>query len=435
MRINIGESKQTNLELKKHVGAIHSSSKLTLIQRKVANALLYNAYDSLLTQERHSIHIRVLCDLIGYDSKDYKAVKNSLIALISTVIQWNIIDKNKAKPEQENIWNASSIIADASIEGPICSYSYSHNMRRLLYHPEVYGRINMRVQARFKSTYGLALYENCIRYQGIGQTQMFDLGTFRLLMGIEKEEYPVFRDLKRRVIDKAVNEINSYSPIFVKVKFKKQGRVVTALQFLIEQQLKALEIVENKNFESLPQTLGLRLQKDFGFSKTKAEEVIKIYGEDYILNKITLIESSISFQAGKIINLTRYLEHALKKDYQLPKSSMERMHDIKKALEQDLKEKKIKAQFLERYKRFQAQKILELFNTRNNNEKIKIEREFEKYIHNNVYYNTYLKDGLQNILVADKFCAFIKINNPQFLNSIISFEEFCSLEENSNPRL
>ena len=33
------------LELKKHVAVIHSNSKISLLQRKISNALLFHAYD------------------------------------------------------------------------------------------------------------------------------------------------------------------------------------------------------------------------------------------------------------------------------------------------------------------------------------------------------------------------------------------------------
>jgi hypothetical protein len=152
---------EKTLELKKHVAAIHSSNKLSLVQRKIANALLFNAYDELLAKEEHQINVRTLCNLIGYDSNDYKTIKKALINLLSTVIEWNLVDGSRL--DAEGIWNASSIIADASIDGAVCTYSYSNKMKKLLYSPELYGRLNMVVQAKFQSTYGLALYENCIK--------------------------------------------------------------------------------------------------------------------------------------------------------------------------------------------------------------------------------------------------------------------------------
>jgi plasmid replication initiation protein len=338
------------------------------------------------------------------------------------------VDKNKE--EKEGVWNASSIIADASIDGPVCSYSYSQNMRQLLYHPEVYGRLNMSVQAKFKSTYGLALYENCIRYQGITQTQWFDLTTFRLLMGVEKGEYPIFRDFKRRVVDKAVSEVNAYSPIFIKVKFKKQGRVVVALQFLIEHQQKALSNISDPLNDNYPKRLSNRLQEDFGFSSIQTAKVIKTYGEEYILSKITLVENSESFRAGKIINLAKYLEHALEKDYQPPKSSMERLRVLKQQKERNAKLQDAKKHRLEKYRRFQDKEILRIYHSEISvEEKTSIEKSFAEYIQANIYYDVYLKEGISNALVADKFCFFIRSYNQQFLSKIISFESFCVLEE------
>lgn len=207
-------AQKTSLELKKHVALIHSTNKLSLLERKIANALLYNAYESLLTQNEHYIHIPSLCKLIGYNSKDYKTIKQSLLSLISTVLEWNLIDKEKT--EENSVWLASAILSDAKIEGPICTYSYSNRMRELCYYPEFYGRLNMHVLSRFKSTYGLALYENCIRYQNINQTPWFNLPIYRKLMGVEDGVYETFRDLNRRVIKPSVSEVNHHATIHVK---------------------------------------------------------------------------------------------------------------------------------------------------------------------------------------------------------------------------
>src|SRR6187401_1529078 len=93
------------LELKKHVATIHSSNKLSLLQRKIANALLFNAYDDLLNKEEHVIHIMTLCNLIGYDSNDHKTIKKALVNLLATVIEWNLVDGNKLNVD--GVWNAS----------------------------------------------------------------------------------------------------------------------------------------------------------------------------------------------------------------------------------------------------------------------------------------------------------------------------------------
>ena len=50
--------------LKKHVAAIHIGSDLTLVERKMANVLLLNAYEELLTTRTHSIPIPLMCAML-----------------------------------------------------------------------------------------------------------------------------------------------------------------------------------------------------------------------------------------------------------------------------------------------------------------------------------------------------------------------------------
>jgi hypothetical protein len=51
--------------VKKNVAAIHVSGKLTLLQRKLSNVLLLNAYDTLIHRTSHAIDVRTLCAMIG----------------------------------------------------------------------------------------------------------------------------------------------------------------------------------------------------------------------------------------------------------------------------------------------------------------------------------------------------------------------------------
>lgn len=417
----ISEAPKT-LELKKHVAAIHSSNKLSLVQRKIANALLFNAYDELLVKEEHQIHIRGLCNLIGYDSNDYKTIKKALINLLSTVIEWNLVDGNKL--DTEGVWNASSIIADASIEGAICTYSYSNKMKKLLYSPELYGRLNMVVQAKFQSTYGLALYENCIRYQNIEQTPWFDIAQFRKLMGIEEGKYSVFRDFKRRVLDKAIEEVNRYSPLHVSVKLQKHGRHVKAIQFLIK---KGKELQTEVKKQSLP--LSQQLRERFGFSKTQVEEVLTNYDEKYILEKISLVENSSSFAQGKINNVAKYLLSALNDDYQPPKSSREIFQLELQVTNPKAKKQEEKLQ--KEYKRYQEKRLIEIFQALPKVKKRKTLTEFETFLGKSLYFDIYVRDGLQNVLILDQLCEFIRVKKPEVLSKVKSFSDFVNSKEES----
>lgn len=407
------------LVLKKHVAAIHSDNRLTLLQRKIANALLFNAYQDLMEKEEHTIHIPTLCNLIGYDSNDHKTIKKALVNLLSTVIQWNLVDGNKI--DNEGVWNASSIIADASIDGAICTYSYSNKMKKLLHQPELYGRVNMLVQAKFRSSYGLALYENCIRYQNIQQTPWFELEQFRKLMGVEELKYKIFRDFKSRVIDKAVAEVNNYSPITITPQFRKHNRQVIAVQFLISQ----TKELENPAISSSEPTMTLSemLKEKFGLSKTQIEDVMAAYEAHYIFEKMTIVESSPSFMNDKISNLAKYFLTALKEDYQPLKRGKKTLPSVQMDKFEKEKQKNVEQNRVGQYQRYQNKLLLKNFHALPQAKIDTLLNEFSKNLEG-LYEVLYQREGLSNIMVQDQLCIFIKLRHSYLLESIPGYEEF-----------
>lgn len=403
MKKETGILEHSSHELKKHVAMIHSNSNISLLQRKISNALLFHAYENLNTQDEHEIHISALTRLIGYDSHDHKRVKQSLMDLLATVVEWNIVDGNKI--DKEGVWNASSIIADVSIDGSTCTYSYSNKMRKLLYHPSVYGRLNMQVQAKFQSSYGLALYENCNRYQDIGQTPWFELEKFRKLMGVDSDKYKIFRDFKVRVLSKSVEEVNKYSALMVEPKLKKQNRQVVAIQFLIKRR----EIVDAEMVStSSPEALDNILKQRYGLSQKQINEVVSKFEEKYIKEKIVLVESSTSFVKGTIKNMGKYLLCALTDDYQPVKNS---------AINRE-KKQKASSDTTEQYYRYARNIALTELETLDKVNKDQYLSAFEKYMEKNIYKQFYRKEGLKNILVQDQFVKFILSSQNEISKNI-----------------
>ena len=408
------------VELKKHVAVIHSSNRLTLLQRKIANALLFNAYRELQAKDEHTIHISKLCDIIGYDSNDHKSIKIALVNLISTVLEWNLVDGERL--DSEKVWNASSIIAGASIDGAVCIYSYSSQMRKLLYRPNMYGRLDMLVQARFQSTYGLALYENCNRFQDIGQTPWFTLAKFRKLMGVEEGKYKIFRDFKTRVLDKAVEEVNKYSPLEISHQLRKQNRQVVSIQFLIKRSKLSIS-VNVESGVSKDDDFADILKLQFGLSAKQIKEVLTKYDEEYIREKIGLVLSSSSFKNGKVKNLTRYLLSALRDDYQLSKSSASHASQLKSSTDN-----KSDIELQTKFRRFQEAQIFYLFNELAERKKTNLINKFEKFLVG-MYQQLYMREGLKNILIQEQLCSFLKKSNHELLNQLPSYQQWLKAKE------
>lgn len=356
------EKKTDGHELKKHAATIHCSNTLSLLQRKISNALLYHAYKELLQKEEHEITIRELCKLIAYNGNNHSAIKDALKGLLSTVIEWNVISDVTGMED----WTASSILASVSLKGPTCLYAYSPRMKQLLHSPAMFGKINLFIQSRFKSSYGLALYENCIRYRGLGFTKWFGIDMFRKLMGVPPEKYSVFRDFKRRVLDKSIEEVNTYSDLIVVPEVWREGKQVVKVRFSMKDRARKTRLgakVAEKT-ECAEDDLLIRMTRDYGLQPEQARQVIGEHEREFILEKMGVIELSHNFQQGKVNNLAAYLLSALKHDYQVPKTSQMKLAEQRVdtiQLESDIKKWQIMTKKIRKAYLFYREQIIDQF--------------------------------------------------------------------------
>lgn len=272
--------------VKKHVAAIHVSGKLTLLQRKLSNVLLLNAYDTLISRTRHQIDARTLCLMIGYNSNDMETLKQSLKGLAETVAEWDMLDE---KGQQE--WGVSSLLSYAKLKGGVCEYAYSPALAEKLHDPKVFALINLNIQRRFTSGHALALYENCYRFVRTGSTGWWPLDLFRRLMGVEGSAYyETFKHLNAKVIKPAVGEVNKTSNILITPETRKQGRVVTEIRFRIKEnpQLAILDIDDGEGMRHGPVYARLR---GLGVSDRLARQWLSVHGEEQLVAKLDYVES------------------------------------------------------------------------------------------------------------------------------------------------
>lgn len=407
--------------LKKHVAAIHCSNTLSLLQRKISNALLFNAYDQLLDQEEHIISISELCELIGYSGRNHKVIRLALKQLMTTILEWNLFDDITGQEE----WNATTIIASVTLKGPSCRYSYSPNMRRLLFSPLVYGKLNMSVQSRFHSNYGLALYENCARYVGIAKTPWISILLFRKLMGVPEEKYLIFRDFKRRVLDKAIEEVNALSDIRIEPEIHRKGRAVMSLRFVIRPRDKKQVLGKHKNWNDTtvvstsdkPSNIKNVLVEEFKFSDTEISHLREVYGDDYLVAKIDLVFKAQTYKHGKIKNIRRYLEAVLEAD-------QVSYHPVRK--QRNLIDEKLYVYKKQDYDKFVLGQAFEKFLFLSENEKILLLNQYNQMLKNHV--GVVMYDYVtEDILKKDKneqsaFLSFIHGN--EHLGTNISFQSY-----------
>jgi hypothetical protein len=286
----------TSDSVTKHIAAIHIAGDLSTTDRKLLNVLLLNAWDDLHRPGViHAIPVSVVAALIGWSSTNMTPFKAVLEKLNGTKVEFDVLydeekearlAKKTGKPKRQKWagidWTVTNIISGARIADGMIYYEYSTLLRQRLSKPDVYSVISIPVQRDFSGSYALALYENCVRFKGVGTTGPISLELWKALLGVdrnrsgqkhEKTAYDEFKHFNNQVIKPSVEEINEVSDIRVEPAFIKTGRKVTAIAFLISSpdQLSLADGVERDD-AAIMQTEAFRLLVSVGVGRKLALE-------------------------------------------------------------------------------------------------------------------------------------------------------------------
>ena len=313
-----------NVEVKKHVGAIHVKGALLLLQRKAANALLLNAYDELPDDsvKEHTVRISELAAAIGYDSNDHKTLKRTLEALVDLKVTWNLLD-----PAGQREWGIGSFLASARIKAGVCRYAYPAPLRELLYNPQIYARVNLAVQTRFSSGPALALYENCLRFLKVGTTGWISLDDWRGLLGVGDGQYPEYKRFRSKVLVPSVKQVNEHSDIRIAMETKREKRRVGALRFSVERgpalDETGLAVVIEAVSED-PEAGGVAVDSgaevrarlaEFGLTDAQAADLTAEFAADRVDRNLSLVEAKLA-AGDDVKNLAAYTVAAVRGDYE-----------------------------------------------------------------------------------------------------------------------
>lgn len=89
--------------------------------------------------------------------------------------------------------------------------------------------------ANLTSIYAIRLFELIIQWRDNGVTQKYKIDDLRSKLGVEPEQYKTMSNLKAKVLDRAIKQINEHTDITVKYEQHKTGRTITAMSFKFKQ--------------------------------------------------------------------------------------------------------------------------------------------------------------------------------------------------------
>ena len=304
------------LMIKKPSAMIQTNAKgLTLIQRKTINSLIHIA-QSYGDQRTYKYSLKKLKKMCGITTVGNDDLKEQLRSLTDIKIEYNYLEKD------QEYWEINVLLAGAIIEpnsGEV-EFSFSPFLQRRILNPSMYAPLDVIMISNLKSTYTLILYEFLKDYLNSPQVPFIGIQKFKKIMGIEANKYKLFKNFRIRVLDKAVNEINTKTDIFCEYELiKESGNKYSHIKFKVE---------KNENFK-IPKQIKTHQKNLNLFPKTTQfpKEVLKAIPEKYkipsIYNLISSYLNDLDFLISNIEytnknckeNYLAYLKLALEKDY------------------------------------------------------------------------------------------------------------------------
>ena len=361
----------TEQRLKKSVGAIHSSGKLTFVQRKLANVLLYSAYDNLLAKRTHTIPVSIMCAMLGWEGSnrvDY--LKEAIAALQETRLEFNL------REDGQDVWESMTMLSFATIKGGLCTYRYDEALAEKLFDPAMYALINLRVQRQLDTAYALNLYENVYRFRNTnqGSTGEWSLQFFREIIGATASYYDDYKELNRKIIKPSIESINKETDIMVSIKTVRKLRQTVGMTFYVREKTSE-EIAEQEKrnkqiqlpgtsfkegadeYKELRDTPAFKALKKHGVAERLAFAWIREKGEGAVLEMVAYTEERDSQNLIKT-NTRAYMTSLVKAGAEFNPSEYDKEKQAKvieaKTKEQDQSKAARTAEFYEEYRKITA---------------------------------------------------------------------------------
>lgn len=200
-------------------------SPLTLTDRRIYNALIENAWDTIDQPVTHSIPKRELRG--SRDAND--RVGESIERLMASIARLEIERDGKLYIRRVQLLGATD---EGKDEDGILHYSFPTELRTIIRKSQVFARLQKDVIFALSSKYSLALYEICKKRINLTHKWSEEIGIdrFRQMLGVEPGKLKEFKHLNLRAIQPAVVEVNGLSDLGCRIEPVFAGRKVVKIK-------------------------------------------------------------------------------------------------------------------------------------------------------------------------------------------------------------
>lgn len=226
---------------------VHIRHSITLVQYKLW-ILMLRAFrqrveeegDAALNEDMCYVSMKTLAQYIGYEPKT-SLVRQDLEAIRKEPIIFNLLSKDGKESQIGQGFISMWHVTSARV-GVVLPPVIRHAVRNMDSRASIFHNLNWAVFNSMGGKYEAIIYKLCKDYVGVGRTPYMDLATFRKYVGLQETEYPDFKQLSQWVISRPMKRVNAnpMTDIEVGCEYRKQGRRVVGLQFMVTPKLQSV---------------------------------------------------------------------------------------------------------------------------------------------------------------------------------------------------
>lgn len=398
--------------LKKPQAIIHRTHATTIVEEKLYSAFLLVARVAIKRgqdpSQKFTTTANFLKNFACLNKHGREQLQQAIESLQKNIWQYDLFEEDKFIE-----WKSFPALGETGLDkdGTV-SFCLPPTLLEALQNPHVYTLIDLRIFRGLKSVYSIALYECGLTH--LGGEKYFSLEDFRRYMGIKENEYKTNGDLRRYVIDLAVNENNIKSDIRVDYQLVKvgQGSKLTGVKFIFS---KAPDDIlttpdENISLEFIAELLSMLPESVANapfvpmFLQNQLEQ-----GEEHVRSNIQYFVERLSAKGmPKVANPAGLLRTVFSKDLGKEvrtRAALKVILDGKEARpsEADLKrEEQLRIEQVEAEReQLQRTALLDHYNALSEFEKAELDAEIDTNSRNNPYFAKFSYDD-QIIAVLEK---------------------------------
>jgi hypothetical protein len=291
----MASAKDRELEIiKKDNRLIEANYKITTNQWRVIISLLGKIRTDDQDFEDYTVNLAELAELFGATKSRsfYAEVQQATRDLMDTTIDISI---GKRRRYTHFVSFVEYIEGEASIliRFDKALKPYLLNLKNNFTTYELAAVVN------FKTSYGIRFYEFLKMRQNMGKGGQFfiqySLLELKEKLGISPDEYRYTKDLRVRVIEPALKEIDEYSDLqIIQTDYLKKGRAIHAIKIVAEpkkQRMLAIEDPQDIRDVTPPESRPKAVQAliDFGFSEPEARALVRTHKGERVTQALAYV--------------------------------------------------------------------------------------------------------------------------------------------------